>query len=132
MNAFSPSVLFRHKIPLFQISRAVVMLTLLGVCAFSARAAVAPSLGDCGDTSGVELISAVQGDLSSMSDDVSPLSGQQVVVEAIVTLDAQPAPLANGDHSDRYNGFWIQEEMSDHHAKGSDFAPYHGLAHICP
>ncbi len=48
-----------------------------------------------------------------MSDDVSPLSGQQVVVEAIVTLDAQPAPLANGDHSDRYNGFWIQEEMSD-------------------
>jgi uncharacterized protein len=74
-----------------------------------------PVLGNCGDTSQTEfsLISAVQGDITDVSQDASPLSGHTVIVEGIVTLDKQGGTLANGDSSYQYSGFWLQEEAAD-------------------
>lgn len=74
-----------------------------------------PTLGECGDstTDRFALISAVQGNITSISNDASPLLGQSVIVEAVVTADLQGGTLANGDASYQYSGYWIQEEASD-------------------
>ncbi|MFC3152252.1 ExeM/NucH family extracellular endonuclease [Litoribrevibacter euphylliae] len=74
-----------------------------------------PTLGECGDSTveNYALISAVQGHIIDISNDASPLSGQKVIVEAIVTADLQGGALANGDSSYQYSGFWLQEEASD-------------------
>jgi predicted extracellular nuclease len=73
-------------------------------------------LGACGDTSqnAFQLISSVQGDISDISLDASPLLGQQVIVEAIVTTDLQGGTLANGDASYQYSGYWLQQEAADY------------------
>ncbi|ABC33190.1 predicted extracellular nuclease [Hahella chejuensis KCTC 2396] len=55
-------------------------------------------IGECGDPA--TLISAIQGDGAS-----SPLNGQQVVLEAVVTADLQGA--------DEQKGFFVQEEDAD-------------------
>ena len=104
----SPSIASCSKTHLI---RFIASISLLGALSISAEAASV--LGDCGDTNGLNLISDIQGDLSKMASHTSPLNGQTVVLEAIVTLDAQPAPLANGASSNRYQGFWIQEEAQD-------------------
>lgn len=69
----------------------------------------------CGDTTAAEfhLISAVQGSIADVSADASPLKGQSVIVEGIVTMDKQGGTLANGDSSYQYSGFWLQEEDAD-------------------
>ena len=74
-----------------------------------------PALGNCGDSSqeAFQLISSIQGNISDVSNDASPLSGQTVIVEAIVTMDKQGGYLANGDYSYQYSGFWLQEEDAD-------------------
>ncbi len=72
-----------------------------------------------GSSAALRVISDVQGDVSNQANDASPLFGQLVVVEAIVTLDGQPGLLANGEASSRYNGFWIQEEAVDQDSLGS-------------
>lgn len=76
---------------------------------------VEPVLGNCGETSqpGFRLISAVQGNITDVSADASPLLGETVIVEGIVTLDKQGGLLANGDSSYQYSGFWLQEEDTD-------------------
>lgn len=74
-----------------------------------------PSLGECGDTSvsGFAYIHQVQGDILDLENDSSPLYGNTVVVEGIITADFQGGTLANGDNSYQYSGYWIQEEDSD-------------------
>ena len=74
-----------------------------------------PSLGECGDTSvsGFAYIHQVQGDILDIENDASPLYGNTVIVEGIITADFQGGTLANGDNSYQYSGYWIQEEDSD-------------------
>ena len=74
-----------------------------------------PSLGECGDTSvsGFAFIHQVQGDILDIENDASPLYGNTVIVEGIITADFQGGTLANGDNSYQYSGYWIQEEDSD-------------------
>ncbi|WP_419810463.1 ExeM/NucH family extracellular endonuclease [Bacterioplanoides sp.] len=83
-----------------------------------------PVIGQCGESSQSQfaLISEVQGEITDSLNDDSPLSGQQVIVEAIVTLDKQGGQLANGDDSFQYSGFWLQEESedSDNNARTSE------------
>ncbi|MCP5324839.1 MAG: ExeM/NucH family extracellular endonuclease [Oceanospirillaceae bacterium] len=69
------------------------------------------ALGDCGDTqqNNYQKISSIQGDITDVNNDASPLSGSQVIVEAIVTRVAQSGLLANGSPSDFYKGYWIQQ-----------------------
>lgn len=76
---------------------------------------VEPVLGNCGESSQAEfrLISAVQGNISDINADASPLLGETVIVEGIVTLDKQGGLLANGENSYQYSGFWLQEEDAD-------------------
>ena len=73
-------------------------------------------LGACGETSqtAFQLISAVQGNIQDINLDASPLLGQQVIIEAIVTTDLQGGTLANGDASYQYSGYWLQEEEVDY------------------
>ena len=73
-------------------------------------------IGACGETSQVafQLISSVQGDISDINLDASPLLGQQVIIEATVTTDLQGGALANGDASYQYSGYWLQEEGIDY------------------
>jgi len=66
-----------------------------------------PTLGACGDPA--TPISAIQGLITDIANDASPLNGQQVIVEAIVTTDLQGGTLANGDSSYQYSGFWLQQ-----------------------
>lgn len=82
---------------------------------------VEDTLGACGETSqsAFQLISAVQGSISDMAADASPLLGQTVIVEGIVTMDKQGGLLANGESSYQYSGFWIQEENTDTDADAS-------------
>jgi len=68
---------------------------------------VEPSIGLCGDEA--TGIHAIQGAISDVSNDTSPLLGQSVIVEAIVTADKQGGALANGDSSYQYSGFWLQQ-----------------------
>ena len=72
-------------------------------------------LGACGETtqSAYHLISAVQGEITDINNDRSPLYGETVIVEGIVTMDKQGGNLANGDSSYQYSGFWLQEEDAD-------------------
>jgi len=74
-----------------------------------------PTIGSCGETTqtGFHLISQVQGEISNINNDASPLNGQTVIVEAIVTSDKQGGNLANGTSSYQYSGFWLQEEDAD-------------------
>ena len=74
-----------------------------------------PTLGECGDTSvnGFAFIHQVQGDIIDLQNDATPLYGDTVVVEGIITADLQGGPLENGDNSYQYSGYWIQEEDSD-------------------
>ncbi|CAA0113579.1 Uncharacterised protein [BD1-7 clade bacterium] len=67
-------------------------------------------LGSCGDAA--QLISGIQGNITNITADTSPLVGQPVVVEALVTADFTKIDNDN----QRYNGFWIQEEESDYDA----------------
>ena len=53
-----------------------------------------PTLGACGDVA--TPISAIQGLITDITNDASPMNGQQVIVEAIVTTDLQGGTLANG------------------------------------
>jgi predicted extracellular nuclease len=63
-------------------------------------------LGMCGEEAiGIH---AIQGLISDVNNDASPMLGQQVIVEAIVTSDLQGGTLANGDSSYQYSGFWLQ------------------------
>ncbi|MCY4044453.1 MAG: ExeM/NucH family extracellular endonuclease [Cellvibrionales bacterium] len=79
---------------------------------------VEPPIGqDCGDPATV--ISQIQGEITTMQQDASPLLGQQVTVEAIVTKDLQGGVLANGALSQQYRGFWLQEETSDQDANSA-------------
>ena len=94
--------------------RALVITSVLVLTAHASWADNAALVGQCGEAhADLRLISQVQGDLSQMDGDSSPLLSQQVVLEALVTLDGQPGVLANGASSERYNGFWIQEETAD-------------------
>ncbi|MEC9255745.1 MAG: ExeM/NucH family extracellular endonuclease, partial [Pseudomonadota bacterium] len=70
-----------------------------------------PTLGACGDAA--TPISAIQGLITDITNDASPLNGQQVIVEAIVTTDLQGGALANGDYSYQYSGFWLQPADSE-------------------
>jgi len=74
-----------------------------------------PTLGECGDSSvdGFAFIHQVQGNILDLENDASPLYGNTVVVEGIVTADFQGGALANGENSYEYSGYWIQEEDSD-------------------
>ena len=74
-----------------------------------------PTLGECGDTSvnGFAFIHQVQGDILDLENDASPLYGNTVVVEGIITADFQGGTLPNGDNSYQYSGYWIQEEDND-------------------
>lgn len=84
--------------------------------ALPVQAATAANVASaCGDTTAAEfhLISAVQGSIADVSADASPLKGQSVIVEGIVTMDKQGGTLANGDSSYQYSGFWLQEEDAD-------------------
>ena len=67
---------------------------------------VEPVLGSCGDPS--TAISAIQGSISDINNDATPLLGEVHVVEAIVTMDKQGGNLANGEYSYQYSGFWLQ------------------------
>ncbi|WP_430461274.1 ExeM/NucH family extracellular endonuclease [Thalassolituus sp. LLYu03] len=71
--------------------------------------------GACGETTQDNFapISSVQGSIADVTADASPLLGQTVIIEGIVTLDKQGGTLANGDSSYQYSGFWLQEEDSD-------------------
>lgn len=73
-------------------------------------------LGACGDVSynQYQLISAIQGHMDDADNDASPLRGQTVVVEAIVTTDLQGGTLANGDSSYQYSGYWLQQAESEY------------------
>lgn len=73
-------------------------------------------LGECGETnqSAFNYISTVQGDMSDVYSDASLLLDQYVIIEAIVTTDLQGGPLANGDTSYQYSGYWLQEEIADY------------------
>ena len=73
-------------------------------------------LGACGETSqsAFQLISSIQGDISDINLDASPLLGQQVIIEATVTTDLQGGVLANGDASYQYSGYWLQQEEADY------------------
>ncbi|MBN59082.1 ExeM/NucH family extracellular endonuclease [Thalassolituus sp. UBA3500] len=66
-----------------------------------------PTLGACGDVA--TPISAIQGLITDIANDASPMNGQQVIVEAIVTTDLQGGTLANGEYSYQYSGFWLQQ-----------------------
>lgn len=68
-------------------------------------------LGMCGDDA--VGIHAIQGLITDVSNDASPMLGQQVIVEAIVTTDLQGGNLANGDSSYQYSGFWLQHPSAD-------------------
>jgi predicted extracellular nuclease len=69
-------------------------------------------LGSCGESA--SLISQIQGDIRSLSSDESPLAGQVVVVEALVTQVAESGGrTGDGKLSDFYQGFWLQEEDLD-------------------
>ncbi len=85
-----------------------------------------PTLGECGDSTleNFALISRVQGRVTDVTNDASPLLGNTVIVEAIVTTDLQGGTLANGDSSFQYSGYWLQEETSD---QDSDEATSEGL-----
>jgi len=47
--------------------------------------------------------------ITDITNDASPMNGQQVIVEAIVTTDLQGGTLANGEYSYQYSGFWLQQ-----------------------
>lgn len=69
-------------------------------------------LGSCGDPA--TLISQAQGSVRSPASDESPLAGQRIVVEALVTQVAESGGRTGDGHvSDLYQGFWIQEEDAD-------------------
>lgn len=71
--------------------------------------------GSCGerDTNGYAFIHQIQGDIIDVTNDQSPMKGQTVIVEAVVTMDLQGGTLANGDSSYQYSGYWLQEETED-------------------
>ena len=81
-------------------------------------AAAAPTSGTGPAAPPVEvtLISEVQGDVGAFDgavvgvDDVSPLEGQTVIIEAIVTADFQDGLFGDGGD---LNGFFLQEEAYD-------------------
>ncbi|ASP37573.1 hypothetical protein CHH28_02295 [Bacterioplanes sanyensis] len=75
-----------------------------------------PGIGACGDVShsDYQLISSIQGRIEDSANDASPLNGQTVVVEAVVTTDLQGGQLANGDNSFQYSGYWLQQLESEY------------------
>ncbi|MCY0964886.1 ExeM/NucH family extracellular endonuclease [Parathalassolituus penaei] len=73
----------------------------------------ASTSAQCGDNKGLTLISAVQGEIRKAELGDSPLSGQKVTVEAIVTYSAQGTRLPDGSESRQYRGYWLQEEKAD-------------------
>lgn len=74
----------------------------------------------CGaDNDQLKRIHQIQGDITDLSNDASPLLGQTVTVEAVVTTDLQGGKLANGDSSYQYSGFWIQEEREHQDANNN-------------
>jgi uncharacterized protein len=68
---------------------------------------------DCSDFSGITRISAIQGHIQQLQWDDSPLAGQVLSIEAVVTVSAQGGTLADGSTSRLYRGYWIQEETAD-------------------
>ena len=72
---------------------------------------VDPELGACGDPA--TAISAIQGSISDVNADASPLLGEVHVIEGIVTTDKQGGNLANGDYSYQYSGFWVQTAVGE-------------------
>ena len=82
----------------------------------SVAAAPTPGAGPAQPPAEVTLISTIQGDVGTFdgavvgTDDVSPLAGQLVTVEAIVTADFQDGLFGNGGD---LNGFFLQEEDYD-------------------
>lgn len=78
--------------------------------------ASAPVLGACGDSSHSHYknIHTIQGNQAISYSDASPLLGETVVVEAIVTADLQGGQLANGDSSYQYSGYWLQHGESEY------------------
>lgn len=100
-------------------SRSRQLLPLLALTATPIEFTYAANTGQCGSAhNDLRLISQVQGNITDVNNDASPLLGQQVVLEALVTLDGQPGTLANGTASDRYNGFWIQEDSGRNGGSG--------------
>lgn len=75
-----------------------------------------PVLGTCGDTSNSHYtaIHSIQGNPLDSTSDASPLLGETVVVEAIVTADLQGGQLANGESSYQYSGYWLQHSESEY------------------
>ena len=67
----------------------------------------------CGVNQGLTRISLVQGDIRALDMADSPLSGQKVTVDAIVTHVAQEQRLPDGSVSRQYRGYWLQEEAAD-------------------
>ncbi|MEK9711431.1 MAG: hypothetical protein VW258_02585 [Thalassolituus sp.] len=70
-----------------------------------------PVIGSCGEPA--TGIHAIQGLITDVAQDASPMLGQQVIVEAIVTTDLQGGTLANGSSSYQYSGFWIQQSDNE-------------------
>lgn len=81
-----------------------------------------PTIGFCGDPA--MPIASIQGAITDISADASPLIGTTQIVEAIVTSDRQGGTLANGDSSFEYSGFWIQQADAE---ADSDPATSEGL-----
>jgi predicted extracellular nuclease len=75
-----------------------------------------PLIGSCGDPA--TGIHAIQGNILDVNADASPLLGSLQVVEAIVVADLQGGPLANGDSSYQYSGYWLQQ--ADHEVDNDD------------
>ncbi|WP_051219076.1 ExeM/NucH family extracellular endonuclease [Oceanobacter kriegii] len=74
------------------------MAVVVNACHAASNADVAA----CGDSSGITLISSIQGNGSA-----SPMTGTIVVVDAIVTR------VSNDGSDSAFDGFWLQEQSAD-------------------
>jgi len=60
------------------------------------------------------LISEIQSEVTSLENDVSPLKGKVVWVEAVVSLSKQGKALSSNKYDKQYRGYWLQEQVKDY------------------
>ncbi|BCE00253.1 ExeM/NucH family extracellular endonuclease [Marinicellulosiphila megalodicopiae] len=87
-------------------------LMILLLCMFHAKAQQVKCKAPNGEK--ITPISQIQSDITSLKNDASPLIGQWVWVEAVVTVSKQGGVLPNGQYDTQYKGYWLQEQIDDY------------------
>ena len=59
-------------------------------------------------------ISTIQSEITDLKNDVSPLLGKIVWVEAVVSLSKQGMQRSDKEYDSQYKGYWLQEQKKDY------------------